>query len=60
MTGTSETNGSAPPDVEGGTDANRASAPIDRSAALAEGSPGIPIKFVYWGLGVVLVLSLVA
>jgi len=31
-----------------------------RSAALAEGAPGIPLKFVYWGLGVVLVLSLVA
>ena len=33
-------------------------APIDRSAAFAEGAPGIPLKFVYWGLGVVLVLSL--
>jgi protein SCO1 len=33
-------------------------APIDRSAALAEGAPGIPLKFVYWGLGIVLVLSL--
>ena len=35
-----------------------APAPIDRSAALTEGAPGIPLKFVYWGLGVVLVLSL--
>ena len=34
-----------------------ATPPIDRSAALAEGAPGIPLKFVYWGLGVVLVLS---
>ena len=31
---------------------------IDRAAALAEGAPGIPLKFVYWALGVVLVLSL--
>ncbi len=32
--------------------------PIDRAAALAEGAPGIPVKFVYWALGVVLVVSL--
>ncbi len=31
---------------------------IDRAAALAEGAPGVPAKFVFWVLGVVLVLSL--
>ena len=38
--------------------AEPAAPPIDRAAALAEGAPGIPAKFVYWVLGVVLVLSL--
>ena len=32
--------------------------PIDRAAALAEGAPGIPAKFIYWALGVALVVSL--
>ena len=32
--------------------------PLDRAAALAEGAPGIPAKFVFWVLGAVLVLSL--
>ncbi len=32
--------------------------PIDRAAALAEGAPGIPANFVFWFLGVVLILSL--
>ncbi len=31
---------------------------VDRSAALAEGAPGIPPNFIFWALGVVLVLSL--
>ena len=31
---------------------------LDRSAALAEGAPGIPPTFVFWALGIVLVLSL--
>jgi cytochrome oxidase Cu insertion factor (SCO1/SenC/PrrC family) len=31
---------------------------VDRSAALAEGAPGIPAHFVWWVLGVVLALSL--
>jgi cytochrome oxidase Cu insertion factor (SCO1/SenC/PrrC family) len=31
---------------------------MDRTAALAEGAPGIPANFVWWVLGVVLVLSL--
>jgi protein SCO1/2 len=54
MSGASEAEAtSTPPHPEGQT-----AAPIDRSAALAEGPPGIPLKFVYWGLGVVLVLSL--
>jgi cytochrome oxidase Cu insertion factor (SCO1/SenC/PrrC family) len=33
-------------------------APIDRAAALAEGPPGIPSKFIFWTLGVALVVSL--
>ncbi len=32
--------------------------PVDRAAALAEGAPAIPANFVFWVLGVVLVLSL--
>ncbi len=32
--------------------------PVDRRAALAQGAPGIPENFVFWVLGVVLVLSL--
>ena len=32
--------------------------PIDRAAALAQGAPRIPVKFVYWVLGVILVVSL--
>lgn len=32
--------------------------PVDRAAALAEGAPGIPTKFVFWSLGVVLVVAL--
>jgi cytochrome oxidase Cu insertion factor (SCO1/SenC/PrrC family) len=31
---------------------------VDRAAALAEGAPGIPAKFVFWALAVVLVVSL--
>jgi cytochrome oxidase Cu insertion factor (SCO1/SenC/PrrC family) len=31
---------------------------IDRTAALAEGAPGIPTQFIWWVLGAVLVLSL--
>ena len=50
--------GSAPASPADGSGAAPATPPIDRSAALAEGAPGIPLKFVYWGLGVVLVLSL--
>ena len=57
MSGTSEAEtGSAPVAAEGVPGANPT--PLDRSAALAEGPPGIPLKFVYWALGVVLVLSL--
>ncbi len=32
--------------------------PIDRAAALAEGAPGIPAKFVFWALAVILIVSL--
>ena len=31
---------------------------LDRSAALAEGAPGVPANFIFWALGLVLVLSL--
>jgi cytochrome oxidase Cu insertion factor (SCO1/SenC/PrrC family) len=36
----------------------QAAAPLDRAAALAEGTPGIPAKFGFWVLAAVLVLSL--
>ena len=49
----------APPAPES-TDPTPVSSPpqIDRAAALAEGAPGIPAKFVFWVLGVALVVSL--
>jgi cytochrome oxidase Cu insertion factor (SCO1/SenC/PrrC family) len=51
--------GPAPtPDAAPDQSAGPSAAPIDRAAALAEGAPGIPVKFVYWVLGVVLVVSL--
>jgi protein SCO1/2 len=58
MSGASEAEATSTPQPPEGETASTAAAPIDRSAALAEGPPGIPLKFVYWGLGVVLVLSL--
>jgi cytochrome oxidase Cu insertion factor (SCO1/SenC/PrrC family) len=60
MNGTGEAEaGSSPPRPERSAGPAPLRVPIDRSAALAEGAPGIPLKFVYWGLGVVLILSLV-
>jgi cytochrome oxidase Cu insertion factor (SCO1/SenC/PrrC family) len=58
MSGPSETaaNGTASTADNPGPDLTVA--PIDRAAALAEGAPGIPAKFVYWALAVVLVVSL--
>ena len=55
--GTEGAKAGAPPS---GPDADTApsSSAIDRSAALAGGAPGIPTQFVWWVLGVVLVLSL--
>jgi protein SCO1/2 len=47
---------SAAPDLDDG--APSANAPIDRSAALAEGAPRVPANFIWWFLGAVLVLSL--
>jgi cytochrome oxidase Cu insertion factor (SCO1/SenC/PrrC family) len=61
-----------PTEKEGGAVASPASMPaaeseradlarspsVDRSAALAEGAPGIPARFVWWVLGAALVLSL--
>ena len=59
MSGTSEAGaGSTTAGPEGLPGATPAPAPLDRSSALAEGAPGIPLKFVYWALGAVLVLSL--
>ena len=60
MSGPSETETGAPPLPGAPAREGRTASepPIDRAAALAEGAPGIPLKFVYWGLGVVLVLSL--
>jgi cytochrome oxidase Cu insertion factor (SCO1/SenC/PrrC family) len=54
--------GGLPPSPSGSSagDAGSApgAAPVDRAAALAQGAPGIPANFVFWFLGVVLVLSL--
>jgi cytochrome oxidase Cu insertion factor (SCO1/SenC/PrrC family) len=59
VSGTSEAGaGSTTAGPEGLPGATPAPAPLDRSSALAEGAPGIPLKFVYWALGAVLVLSL--
>jgi cytochrome oxidase Cu insertion factor (SCO1/SenC/PrrC family) len=61
VSGSIETEGGKP-DGSPGTgpdkDAAQESPGIDRAAALAEGAPGIPAQFVWWVLGVVLVLSL--
>ena len=46
----------APPSVEAGSPPS--APPVDRAAALAEGAPGIPTKFVFWVLGFALVASL--
>lgn len=50
----------APPDAEstGEQRPDPSQTSVDRVAALAEGAPGIPVKFVYWVLGAALVLSL--
>lgn len=56
MIGPSDLDAATPSDSTQNSDAG--APPIDRTAALAEGAPGIPLKFVYLALGVVLVLSL--
>lgn len=49
----------APPDPESTGPTPEPSPPrIDRAAALAEGAPGVPAKFVFWVLGIALVVSL--
>ncbi len=48
----------APPSFESGSATPSPTAPVDRAAALAEGAPGIPAKFVFWVLGIALVASL--
>jgi protein SCO1 len=48
----------APPSFEAGSAAPSSAPPVDRAAALAEGAPGIPSKFVFWVLGLALVASL--
>ncbi|HWD54581.1 MAG TPA: SCO family protein [Acidimicrobiales bacterium] len=67
MSGPVETDGSGQTAPQGsgtgtgtgtGTDPSPAHPPIDRAAALAEGAPGIPARFVWWVLGGALVLSL--
>ncbi len=55
--------GGLPPSPPGGTPAGDAGSvqgtpPVDRAAALAEGTPPIPANFVFWALGVILLLSL--
>lgn len=61
MSGPVETDGGAPAARPEGGDADDAvpvPPTVDRAAALKEGSPGIPSRFIWWVLGVVLVLSL--
>ncbi len=61
MSGPVETEGGSPSAGLGGraADASPAVAPaVDRAAALKEGSPGIPSRFIWWVLAAVLVLSL--
>ena len=63
MSGRTETGGDdpragAPVPVGSGLGPSPLTPGVDRSAALAEGAPGIPAQFVWWVLGVVLVLSL--
>ncbi len=43
---------------EGAKGTAPAEPPIDRAAALAAGAPRVPANFVYWVLGLVLILSL--
>ncbi len=47
----------APPSFESGAAAPFPRPPVDRAAALAEGAPGIPPKFIFWVLGIALVAS---
>jgi cytochrome oxidase Cu insertion factor (SCO1/SenC/PrrC family) len=61
VSGPVETEGSgrsAGPGSDTGAKPSSDNAPIDRAAALAEGAPGIPMRFVWWVLGGALVLSL--
>ena len=62
MTGPSETEAANAPtsaaESPSAAGPSPAAAPVDRAAALAEGAPGIPPKFVFWALGVILVVSL--
>ena len=48
----------APPFPASGATAPSPNPPVDRAAALAEGAPGVPAKFVFWVLGFALVASL--
>ena len=61
MSGASETEAEGAPGPSGAPGVvgpHPSPPPVDRAAALAEGAPGIPVKFVYWVLGVALVVSL--
>jgi cytochrome oxidase Cu insertion factor (SCO1/SenC/PrrC family) len=58
VSGSIETDGGKPDAPGTGPDAPEPP-PIDRAAALAQGAPGIPAQFIWWVLGVVLVVSLV-
>ncbi len=48
----------APPSFGSGSATPSPTPPVDRAAALAEGAPGIPANFVFWVLGIALVVSL--
>jgi cytochrome oxidase Cu insertion factor (SCO1/SenC/PrrC family) len=58
MSGLSRADGDLAPPSPDPAQPGEPTPPIDRAAALSEGAPGIPVKFVFWALGVVLVVSL--
>ncbi len=61
MSGPVDSAGGAPVEPPGSgpaTDATPDGPGIDRAAALAEGAPGVPSRFIWWVLGAVLLVSL--
>ncbi len=59
MSGPVETGGAhvVPPGSKHDAGASPDAPPIDRAAALAEGAPAVPSRFIWWVLGAVLVIA---